>query len=329
MEEEMVPIKGDTKLKAACLRLQVAAVATAVMMFALADMPSAAGAAQKRFASAEEAVRAFVTALRNDDTKELSAILGPGGGDLLFSGDPVNDRQRRELFVKDYDEKNKLDPRGDSAILVIGKVDWPFPIPVVKKGETWFFDTDRGREEILNRRIGRNELNTVQVCLAIVDAQREYAMKDREGDGLLKYAQQFRSAPGTRNGLYWQTKEGEEPSPLGPLVAQARTEGHGRQKLPEHPIPYNGYYYRMLKAQGKHALGGAYDYLVNGKMVGGFAVVAFPATYGNSGVMTFIVNHDGVVYQKDLGKNTGKVATAMKIFDPDASWKKAQETTKQ
>ena len=325
----MVPVKGESKLKSACLRLQVAAVAAAVIVFALADMPVAAAATQKRFASAEEAVRAFVTALRNDDTKELSAILGPGGGDLLSSGDPVADRHRRELFVKDYDEKNGLDPRGDSAILVTGKADWPFPIPVVKKGETWFFDTDRGREEILNRRIGRNELNTVQVCLAIVDAQREYAMKDREGDGLLKYAQQFRSAPGTRNGLYWQTKEGEEPSPLGPLVAQARTEGHGRQKLPENPIPYNGYYYRMLKAQGKHALGGAYDYLVNGKMVGGFAVVAFPATYGNSGVMTFIVNHDGVVYQKDLGKNTGKVATAMKTFDPDASWKKAQETTKQ
>ena len=325
----MVPVKGESKLKSACLRLQVAAVAAAVIVFALADMPFAAEATQKRFASAEEAVRAFVTALRNDDTKELSAILGPGGGDLLSSGDPVADRHRRELFVKDYDEKNGLDPRGDSAILVIGKADWPFSIPVVKKGETWFFDTDRGREEILNRRIGRNELNTVQVCLAIVDAQREYAMKDPEGDGLLKYAQQFRSAPGTRNGLYWQTKEGEEPSPLGPLVAQARTEGHGRQELPEHPIPYNGYYYRMLKAQGKHALGGAYDYLVNGKMVGGFAVVAFPATYGNSGVMTFIVNHDGVVYQKDLGKNTGKVATAMKTFDPDASWKKAQETTKQ
>jgi len=203
---------------------------------------------------------------------------------------------------------------------VIGKDDWPFPIPLVKKGDSWFFDTEKGREEVLNRRIGQNELSTIQTMLAIVDAQREYAVKDLDGDGVPEYARKFMSDPGKKNGLYWETKEGEELSPLGPAAAQAREEGY--KKSGNKPIPFHGYYYRILESQGKNAAGGAYDYVVKGKMIGGFAVVAYPAKYGNSGVMTFLVNHDGVVYQKDLGKITAKTANAMKKFDPDSTWKK-------
>ena len=189
-----------------------------------------------------------------------------------------------------------------------------FPIPLVKKGEVWSFDTDKGREEILNRRIGENELSTIQTMLAIVDAEREYAMKDDDSDGVPEYAQKFLSDPGKKNGLYWETKEGEEPSPLGPAAAQAKKEGY--KKSGDKPIPFHGYYYRILKAQGKNAAGGAYDYVVKGKMIGGFAVVASPAKYGNSGVMTFLVNHDGVVYQKDLGKKTEQAARQHKEIRP-------------
>jgi hypothetical protein len=209
-------------------------------------------------------------------------------------------------------------------VLVIGDKDWPFPIPLVKKGDQWFFDTKAGKEEILNRRIGENELSTVQTLLAIVDAQREYAMKDPDNDGIREYAGKFGSDSGKKNGLYWETKQGEEPSPLGELVADARAEGYTRTGPKAGPVPFHGYYFRMLKKQGKHASGGAFDYIVKNKMIGGFAVVAYPAAYGSSGVMTFIVNHEGVVYQKDLSKDTAKTATAMTSFDPDKTWKKVQ-----
>ena len=209
-------------------------------------------------------------------------------------------------------------------ILIVGQNDWPFPIPIVGQDGKFVFDTAAGKEEILNRRIGRNELYTIQVMLAVVDAQREYAMKDNDQDGLLEYAQKFRSDPGKKNGLFWRTKEGEEPSPLGALVAQARQEGYFEKEPTEGPSPYHGYFYRMLTAQGANANGGEFDYIVNGKMIGGFAIVAYPAEYGNSGVMTFIVNHDGVVYQKDLGEDAEKEARAMKRFDPDKTWTKAQ-----
>jgi len=207
---------------------------------------------------------------------------------------------------------------------VVGKNDWPFPIPLVKKGEVWFFDTDKGREEILNRRIGENELSAIQTMLAIVDAQREYAMKAIHRDGIPEYAQKFMSDAGKKNGLYWETKEGEEPSPLGPALAQAKKEGYSGKKSDDKPVPFYGYFYRILKAQGKNAAEGAYDYVVKGKMIGGFAVVASPAKYGNSGIMTFIVNHDGVVYQKDLGKNTAKIAKNITMYDPDKTWERAK-----
>ena len=209
-------------------------------------------------------------------------------------------------------------------VLLIGKDDWPFPIPIVKKGKVWQFDTNKGKEEILNRRIGRNELDTIQTCLAVVDAEREYAMDAGKESGVPVYAQKLMSDPGKHDGLYWETKEGEKPSPMGQFVAQAIEKGYKARKPGEERPPYSGYYYRLLTGQGKHAPDGAYDYIVNGKMIGGFAMVAYPAKYGNSGVMTFIVNQDGVVYQKDLGRNTANAAKAITKFDPDKTWTKVK-----
>jgi hypothetical protein len=285
----------------------------------------AATAQQKSFSSAEEAVKAAIAAARKADSKELATIFGPRSQELLSSGDRVADEERREEFLKAYDEKNRLVNDGNKTVLVIGDNDWPFPIPIVKQASGWVFDTAQGREEILNRRIGRNELDAIQVALAYVDAQREYAMRDRDGDGLLEYAQKFRSDPGKKNGLYWEAKPGEEQSPLGPFAARAVKEGYGQKKPTDKPLPFHGYYYRILTAQGKNAPGGAYSYLVKDSMIGGFALVAYPAEYGNSGVMTFVVNHDGKVFQKDLGKNTASVAESMKEYNPDKTWSEVQD----
>ena len=294
-------------------------VAAIALMFTLHDLCAAAVAQQKSFSSAEEAVKAIVAAARNNNDKEMLAIFGAQAKEILFSGYSVADKQRRGRFLKAYDEKNRLVQQGNDMVLVIGNEDWPFPIPVMKKGDSWVFDVDRGKEEILNRRIGDNELFTIQVCLAIVDAQREYAIKDRDRDGLLEYAQKFVSDPGKKNGLYWEAKQGEPQSPLGPIVVQARGEGY-QGKPSSTPSPYHGYYYRVLNAQGKDAPGGAYSYLWRGKMIGGFALVAHPAEYGNSGVMSFIVNHDGKVFQKNLGSNTASIAKGMKEYNPDKTW---------
>ena len=280
---------------------------------------------QLTFASPEEAVRAMVEALSSNDLKALEAIFGPGSRDLITSGDSTADQSDREQFLKLYGKKNRLEQTADKVVLSVGNEDWPFPIPVVKKGAFWRFDTKEGGEEILVRRIGRNELSAIQVCLAYVDAQQEYALKDRNGDGFLEYAQKFASESGKKDGLYWKVKEGDEQSPLGPLVVEAEEEGYTGKKSGGKSIPYHGYYYRILKGQGKKAPGGAYDYMVKGKMIGGFALVAYPAKYGSSGVMTFIVNHDGVVYQKDLGQDTEKAAQAIKLFNPDSTWKKVEE----
>ena len=277
---------------------------------------------QTTFASFDEAVTALVDAVRTNDLKKLSAILGPGSESVLSSGDPVADREAREQFVKRYDEANRIETHASKWVLHGGKDDWPFPIPIVRQGNSYRFDTKAGKQEILARRIGKNELGAIQICLAYVDAQREYVLKDRDKDGLLEYAQKFRSEPGKRDGLYWETKEGEQPSPLGPLFAAAQQRGYEKVAPGGKPSPYYGYYYRILKAQGKDASGGAYDYVVKGKMIGGFALVAYPAQYGSSGVMTFIVNQDGTVYQKDLGKNTQRIAQAMKAYNPDKTWKK-------
>jgi hypothetical protein len=285
----------------------------------------AAQAREKVFASPEEAVKALVDAVKAENMAELSAIFGPAGKEVLSSGDAIADKAGREKFVKAYEMKNALIREGDAkVVLQIGTEEWPFPIPIVKRGEKWSFDTRKGKEELINRRIGRNELSAIQVCLAYVDAQREYALKDQDRDGLPEYAQKFRSDPGKKNGLYWEAKAGEGQSPLGPLFAAAQEKGYTVKQTGNKPAPYHGYYYRILTAQGKSAPGGAFDYVVRGNMIGGFALVAYPAKYGSSGIMTFIVNQDGVVYEKNLGKSTEKTAMAMKLFNPDQTWKKVE-----
>jgi len=319
----MLPIMNRKKYP---LRLACATITNAIilMIIAFAGVSADAAVKQKGFASAEDAVKAAIAAVKSDNNKEVIAIFGAGAKELIYSGDPIGDKQRRERFIQAFDKKNSLSKEGDKMFLVVGENDWPFPIPLVKKGDQWLFDTKAGKEEILNRRIGQNELFTIQTMLAIVDAQREYAMKDFDGDGILEYAEKFRSDAGKKNGLYWKTKDGEEPSPLGDLVAQARAEGYKQGGPKNNPVPYHGYYFRMLNKQGKHATGGAFDYVVKGNQIGGFAIIAYPATYGNSGVMTFVVNHDGVVYQKDLGKDSAMIAKAVKAFDTDSTWKKVE-----
>jgi hypothetical protein len=296
----------------------------AVFLSAAGNPISFAADKQKGFAAPEEAVKALVTALKAGDTKALLGILGADAKAIISSGDAVADKEGRARFVKSYEEANKLTRSGDAkAILSTGKDDWPFPIPIVKDAAGWRFDTQAAKEEILNRRIGRNELSAIQAVQAFVDAQREYYLRNPQNDKLLHYAQRIISAQGKRDGLYYPTKSGERPSPLGPLFAGAKTVGYEKGKdVVGKPVPYHGYHYRILKAQGPDAPGGAYDYVAQGKMIGGFALVAYPASYGNSGVMTFLVNHDGVVYEKDLGPETAAAAQKITQFNPDKSWKK-------
>jgi hypothetical protein len=288
-----------------------------------ATTPRPAAVSPRRFRTAGEAVQALVGALRAGDTTALLGILGSEGRTLVVSGDPVADRRSREAFVRAYDAAHTLVASGETTVLRIGDDDWPFPIPLVDDGGRWRFDAPQGREEIIARRVGRNELATIQTCLAYVDAQREYYAEDRNGDGILEYAQDFASTPGARDGLYWPARPGEPLSPLGDLVARARAEGYRRRE--GGPTPYHGYLYRILTGQGPGAPDGAYEYTVRGHMIAGFALVALPAQYGVSGVMTFIVSHDGVVYQKDLGPATQNLALAMQKFDPDATWTKVVE----
>jgi hypothetical protein len=318
MEDSMAKSAKKTEKRSTNANLQSFVVAVA-LIFALAITCRAALAQQKTFSSAEEAVKAAIAAAKSNNDKELLAVFGAQAKEILFSGDAAADKQRRGEFITAYDEKNRLATEGENTILIVGKQDWPFPIPIVKRGNVWVFDTEKGKEEILNRRIGENELSTIQTLLAVVDAEREYAIKDRDRDGLLEYAQKFVSDPGKKNGLYWEAKQGEPQSPLGPIMARARSEGYKGQASTT-PPPYHGYYYRILTAQGKNAPGGAYSYLVKGKMIGGFALVAYPAQYGNSGVITFIVNHDGKVLQKDLGPKTAAIAKGMKEYNPDSTW---------
>lgn len=303
--------------------LRAAGLSAGLLLAAVPQPLRAAGpaAAQATFASPEQAVDRLVTAVRANETADLMTILGPDGRDLVYSGDPVADELGRKEFVSAYEMKNLLELRNDStAILMIGRDDWPLPIPIVRSGAGWRFDTQAGEDEILNRTIGRNELAAIQSCRAFVDAEREYASADRNGDGLFEYAQQFVSSPGKRDGLYWPAEPGEPESPVGLLMADARAEGYGAGGPPGTYAPYHGYFYRILQAQGKNAVGGARDYVVDGHMIGGFALVAFPAKYGVSGVMTFIVNQDGTVFQKDLGPRTTRIAMSMQRFDPDSSW---------
>ena len=289
-----------------------------------AEAKKVSAAAQKSYASPEEAVKDLIAAAKAGDAKALAAILGADAKSILQSGDAVADKQGREGFVRSYEEASKLDKTGDKAVLNTGKDAWPFPIPIVKDGTGWRFDTKAGKEELLNRRIGRNELNAMQAILAYVDAQREYYLRNPQNDKLLGYAQRFASTQGKRDGLYYPTKAGEKPSPLGPLFDAGKAAGYAKGADGK-PLTYHGYHYRILKAQGGDAPGGAYDYVAQGKMMGGHALIAWPATYGNSGVMTFLVNHDGVVYEKDLGPDTAAVAAKITKFNPDKTWKQAEK----
>jgi hypothetical protein len=278
--------------------------------------------AQRSFASPDEAAKALYEAVKAADVKALVDIVGPDSRSWLFTGDKVSDAAEWKRFVASYDEKRAIAKEGDAkAVLNVGKDDFPFPAPLVKRGDKWAFDAEAGREEVINRRVGRNELDTIQTLLAIVDAQREYAVADADKNGFNDYAARFISSDGKKDGLYWPTKAGEPQSPLGSLVAKAVREGYGKAAAGQ-PQPYNGYYFRLLRGQGANAPGGKYSYEVKGKLFGGFAVVAYPAKYGVSGVTSFLVNHDGVVYEKDLGASTPSVASKMTSFDPDKTWKK-------
>jgi hypothetical protein len=281
---------------------------------------------EQTFTSPEAAVNALVTAALNHDTNALHLIFGPAGHDLV-SPDVVQATAEYKIFVQRLGEKQQLLTNSASNItLAIGVDDWTFPIPLVEQDGQWFFNTTAGRQEILARRIGMDETGAINVCKAYVNAQREYASQDRMGDGVLAYAQFLRSTPGTHDGLFWLTNSGAELSPLGPFVAQARVDGYHRaaKTLNDTQAPYHGYYFKILTRQGKHAPGGKYDYLINGRMIAGFALIAWPAEWGNTGVMTFIVNQQGKVYQKNLGPKTAKIAASMTVYDPDESWSPAE-----
>jgi len=287
----------------------------------------APAADEQTFATPQEAIKALVAAARNNDTNAIRLIFGPAGHELI-SPDAVQATEAFKLFVQHLTEKTQLINNSESnATLEIGADGWPFPIPLVKQDGQWFFDTAAGGEEILARRIGMDEMGAINVCNAYVVAQREYASQDRMGDGVLAYAQFLRSTPGTHDGLFWPANQpGEELSPLGPLVAQARVEGYHRTAtmLNDEQAPYHGYYFKILTRQGKHALSGKYNYIINGRMIAGFALVAWPAEWGNTGVMTFVVNQTGVVFQKNFGSKTTKIAKAITIYDPDDTWTLAQ-----
>ena len=276
--------------------------------------------AQQVFKTPDEAASALVDAAKAGDMRALVNVLGPDGEDIVSSGDEVADAETRQKFVAAYDAKHQIAMEGENkAILVIGAGNFPLPIPLVRKDGAWRFDTAAGREEILYRRIGKNELEAIQASLAYVDAQNEYAEKDRTGDGLYAYAKRIISQPGKKDGLYWPVSQGEEESPLGELMARATRLGY---RVGAGRTPYLGYYFKILTRQGPAASGGAMDYFVRGKMIGGFALVAYPAEYRNSGVMTFIVNHAGTVFQQDLGPDTAKKAERMILFNPNQTWQK-------
>ena len=315
-----------TKEEGSCRGIKLVVTAAALVMLLTCGSVYAKSPDQRIFSSPDEAVKTMADAVKADDTKSLLTIFGPGSKAIIVSGDPVEDREGRAWFVKHYEEKNRLEETSGRVTLHVGSDEWPFPIPIVKAGSGWRFDTLAGKEEILARRVGRNELNAIQVCLAYVDAQKEYAMtKARQGEGLLEYAQRFVSYPARRTVFTGKLGKARSKAPWGlclPLrgkrvTAEAAWEVNRRLTT--------AIYYRILKAQGKNAPGGAHDYVVGDKMIGGFALIAYPARYRSSGVMTFIVNQNGVVYQKDLGKKTRRAAHAVKEFDPDQTWVRAPE----
>ena len=296
-----------------------------VLIASFAVLTACSPAKPQTFESPEAAVQALVEAAQTGEVKPVLKVLGEDAKPLIESGDPVADKNGREEFVAGYNEAHSLDKTVAEAItLEVGADKWPFPFPIVKGDGGWHFDSAAGAEELINRRVGENELSTIQSCLAFVDAQREYYQRNPQNDSFLHYANRLISTEGKKDGLFWPAGPNEEQSPLGEEFAQARAEGYVVQGGSMKGVPFHGYIYRMLTQQGPNAAGGAYDYLVSDKLLGGFAAVAFPAEYGNSGVMTFIVNHDGVVYSQDLGPDTTKLALAIDKFDPAAPWKREE-----
>jgi hypothetical protein len=297
----------------------LAGVVVVVLMGCLASPSVAQQPGQKTFSSAEEASAALFKAAQSNDEKAMLDILGADGKQIVSSGDEAEDAENRANFAEKYQEMHRLAKEADgSTVLFIGAKNWPTPIPLVNKGSSWYFDTEAGKKEILYRRVGRNEMSTIRVCQELVAAEKEYSAQHGE------YAAKIFSDEGQRNGLYWKAAAGEPLSPVGPLVAAAVTESYAKSR-DSAAMPYRGYYYHVLARQGKNGPGGAKSYSVDGKMTGGFAFVAYPAEYRSSGVMTFIVGEDGAVYQKDLGKKTEAAAKAMKEYNPDSSWQKAEE----
>lgn len=272
--------------------------------------------APPEFQSPDDAFALLAQAAKSDEVDALRSVFGPGADAILDTGDPVQFRNELDAFVARYDESRTTQTNDDGSVtLVVGENEWPFPVPLVEDGGLWHFDLERGEEEIANRRIGRNELAAIQVCRAIGDAQHEYRALNPKGG----YASKFFSDPGERNGLFWPTDAGEAPSPLGELIALAADEGYERGTV-DNPAAYHGYHYRILQEQGPDALGGEKSYLVDGKMTGGYAIVAWPAEYGTSGITTFLMNRFGVVYQQDLGEDTPEIAANMTAFNPDNGW---------
>lgn len=324
---------GLPRRSAAAIALALAAGAGALATIALAQTGAAAPASAARpakaatpapqpaFSTPEAGFEALVAALRAQDAKQLARLLGPGHERIIDSGDNAADRAVWARFVAEYDAKHSIELQGDAkATLVIGPNDWPMAIPLVRRAGGWMLDADAGEEELIARRIGYNELDTIQACLAFIDMQREYAEVDRDGDGLLQYAMKLRSSPGKKDGLYWPVKAGEPQSPAGPRFAAADPKAAGRTA----GSPYHGYYFRLLTAQGKDAPGGARDYLAHGKLIGGAALLAYPAKYLSSGVKTFMCSLDGGVYEKDLGADTAAAAARIKAFDPGPGWSRTK-----
>ena len=279
---------------------------------------------QKTFSSPSEAVQSLVEAAKSGDPAQLEPLLGPQAPQLIAAGDAGSAKELLAGFVKAYGEKHSLSVEAQGfEFLQVGQRNWPFPFPIVRDGKVWYFDVDRGNQEILDRRIGRDELGAIAVCEGYVQSQVEYGSKGRDGNPSGTYAQRFHSNPGKQDGLYWPVSKGEPESPMGPSVASASAAQHAGQPS-ESPVPYYGYLYRILTEQGPDAPGGAKSYIVDGKLTGGFALIAYPAQYRASGIMTFIVNQDGVIYQQDLGEQTGDLASKITAYNPESSWEPAQ-----
>jgi hypothetical protein len=316
--------KGASRFHMRSFISSIAFLIFAVCLFGNSRPALSQDPGQKTYSSPEEASAALHEAVRSGDQQSLRQVLGPTAKEMISSGDEDEDRRSQQQFVEKYQQMHRLGKERDGRItLYVGAENWPMPVPLVSNRNRWYFDCDNGKREILLRRVGRNEMYAMEVCRALVDAQKEYSAEPRDGDSVKQYAARFVSDEGKQNGLYWKSDGGKPESPIGPLVTFASIEDYRKASIPQ-PRPFYGYYFRLLKRQGKNAPGGAKSYFVNGKMTRGFAFVAYPAEYGSSGVMTFIVNQDGTMYQKDLGSSTTNPARTLSSYNPDATWKRVQ-----